>query len=209
MDRISGLVVAGGRSARLGTDKRALHLGGLTLLERAVALVAALSDDVMIAMPQDGIEEKLGRLGTRVVTDPLPDRGPMAGILAGLQHARNQRLLVIPVDMPLLTIAFLRSLVERDPGAAVTVARWRMGLEPLVAVYDRSCAAELAALVGEGTTAIHAFISSTTLRVRIVEEPEIGGYGAPADLFLNINTPGDLTQAQRRLAAPPAPPERP
>ena len=195
MGRVSGLVVAGGHSARLGTDKRAARLGDVTLLDRALGLLAAVSDDLMVAAGDPaGVPD-----GVRVVPDPMPHRGPMAGILAGLRLARQARLLVIPVDMPMLTPSFLRFLVDVDPGAAVTVPRWQAGLEPLVAVYHKVCAAALTELVEHGTTAIHAFITSTGLRVRHVDEPELRAHGDPARLFLNINTPEDLTRAEAVL----------
>jgi molybdenum cofactor guanylyltransferase len=213
---LSALVVAGGASSRLGTDKRTVQLGSTTLLERAAALLAAVSDDVMIAIagPSGGDPERRGadtivEAGIRAVRDPVPDRGPMAGILAGLQQARSPRLLVIPVDMPLLTASFLRFLGGRDPDAAVTVPRWRAGLEPLVAVYHRHCLGEMADRVDRGDTALHSFISSTALAVRLVGETEIEVYGEPERLFLNINTPDDLIRAERLLRAPPPPPGRP
>lgn len=198
MGGVSGLVVAGGRSARLGVDKRTVRLDGITLLDRAVGLLADLSDDVMVAARDaEGVPA-----GVRVVTDPLPDRGPMAGILAGLRHARRERLLVIPVDMPLLTTAFLRFLEEVDPAAAITVPSWQAGLEPVVAVYHTTCARPLAALIARGTTAVHAFINSTELRVHRVEEADIRRYGAPGRLFLNVNAQEDLIRAEAMLRAP-------
>jgi molybdopterin-guanine dinucleotide biosynthesis protein A len=200
---VSGLVVAGGASARLGMDKRDVRLGGASLLERAAALLAAVSDDVMIAGPP------LAGGNVRLVRDPVPGRGPMAGILAGLQHARHARLLVIPVDMPLLTGPLLRFLVLRDVGAAITVPRWRAGMEPLVGVYHCACAGDLVDHVTRGTTALHAFIGATTLAVRFVEEPELRAYGEPERLFLNVNTPEDLTRAEWLLREPPPPPAQP
>lgn len=203
--KISGLVLAGGRSARLGTDKRAVRLGGITLLDRALGLLAGLSDDVMIAAPPDALSA--GRTA-RVIPDPTPGRGPMAGIQAGLTHARRERVLVIPVDMPMLTATFLRFLVEVDPDAAVTVPVWTAGLEPLVAVYHAACASTLAELLARGATAVHAFINSSPLRVHRVEERDIRRYGEPSELFHNINTPADLTRAEallRRTRPPDAP----
>lgn len=201
MAGVSGLVVAGGHSARLGMDKRTARLGDISLLDRAVDLLAAVSDDVLVAARDStGVPA-----GVRVVPDALPDRGPMAGILAGLRLARWERLLVIPVDMPLLTPVFLRFLVDADPDAAITVPRWQGGLEPLVAVYHAACTPALAELVDRGTTAVHAFINSAGLRVHHVDEPEIRAHGDPARLFLNINTPEDLTNAETLLAGPRPP----
>jgi molybdopterin-guanine dinucleotide biosynthesis protein A len=198
------LVVAGGASSRLGVDKRTLRVGGATLLERATALLAPVCAEVLVAAPAD-----IGApAGSRWVRDPLPDRGPMAGILAGLRDAGAPRVLVIPVDMPLLSVPFLRFLADRDPGAGVAVPRWSAGMEPLVAVYHRSCVEELAGHVARGTTALHAFIASTPRAVRFIDEPEILAYGEPARLFLNINTAEDLRRAEELLRDQP-PPGRP
>jgi molybdopterin-guanine dinucleotide biosynthesis protein A len=213
---VSGLVLAGGRSARLGTDKRVVRLGGITLLDRATDLLAHVADDLMVAA-RSLVEDRglagersdvrarspEARRDIRIISDVLPDRGPMAGILAGLQQARRERVLVVPVDMPMLTPEFLRFLVEADPDAAVTVPLWRAGLEPLVAVYHAVCAPAMAALLARGTGAVHAYVTSTALRVRRVEEPDIRRHGDPARLFLNINTPEDLTRAEALLRGSP------
>lgn len=207
MDRVAGVVVAGGHSVRLGTDKRAARLGGLTLLDRAVALLAAVADDVMVAMADPPAAEPPLRVpaGVRIIPDALPDRGPMAGILAGLRLAPRRRLLVIPVDMPMLTPAFLAFLAGLDPDAAVTLPRRPIGLEPLVAVYHTACLPAMTDRMERGATALHTFITTSGLRVRYVDEPELRAYGDPARLFFNINTPEDLTLAGRLLAAPHPP----
>lgn len=193
---VSGLVLAGGRSARLGTDKRAVWLDGVTLLDRALGLLAGLSDDVMVAAPPDALTA--GRT-VRIIPDAMPGHGPMAGILAGLTQGRHKRVLVIPVDMPMLTATFLRFLAGVDPDAAVTVPAWSAGLEPLVAVYHAACASAIAEFLAQGSAAVHAFINSTALRVHRVEEQDIRRYGEPSDLFHNINTPEDLTRLEAIL----------
>ncbi len=198
---ISGLILAGGRATRFGEDKSAVRLQGVTLLDRAAALLQSLTDDLIIAARTAG-----GRHGrARIVNDALADRGPMAGLLAGLRAARHERVLVIPVDMPLLTPPFLRHLILAGAGAEITVPRWRAGVEPLVGIYATTCIPALDTLVRGGITAVHAFVTSSALAVRYVDEPEIRAHGDPDRLFLNINTPDDLTAAEALLRAPPAP----
>jgi molybdopterin-guanine dinucleotide biosynthesis protein A len=216
MSGVSGLVLAGGHSARLGTDKRVARLGGITLLDRAIDLLAGVADEVMVAVQHlEGVRGDPGasdathahlsdvRSGVPIIADWQPDRGPMAGILAGLQHARCERVLVIPVDMPMLTAAFLRFLVGVDPDAAVTVPSRQIGLEPLVAVYHVACAPAMIEFMTHGTAAVHAFINATALRVHRVEERDIRRHGEPDRLFLNINTPEDLTRAETMLHGSP------
>lgn len=196
LEQISGIILAGGRSRRLGADKREVRVGGAALLDRAVALCAPLVDDLVITARESGQP----RGGVPVIADEIPDRGPMAGLLTGLRHCRHPRALVIPVDMPLLTVEFLRFLIQAGTGAAITVPRWRRGIEPLVGVYTRACSAPLAERVAGGATAVHAFIQSAALTVRVVDAPEIEAFGPPERLFFNINTPEDVAAAEAMLA---------
>jgi len=191
---VSGIVLAGGRGSRLGTDKRHIRLCGVSLLDRAVALCAPLTNDLVVVAQEPG--ERLG--AARVIGDEVADRGPIGGLLTGLRHVRHPRALVIPVDMPCLTEEFLRFLVAVG-GSDITVARWGRGVEPLVGVYTRACIGPLAELVQGGTTAVHAFIQSTALRVRYVGGTEIEAFGPPERLFFNVNTWADVATAEALL----------
>lgn len=194
-EEVSGVILAGGRGTRLGTDKRHIHLLGVSLLHRAVALCAPITGDLVVVAREEGASLDRGR----VVGDEVADRGPIAGLLTGLRHARHATALVIPIDMPFLTAGFLQCLVEVSGGSDITVPRWSRGIEPLVGVYTRSCLDILTELVRGGTTAVHAFIQSTPLAVRYVEAAEIQAFGPPERLFFNVNTWADVAAAEAML----------
>ncbi|MDQ7842264.1 MAG: molybdenum cofactor guanylyltransferase [Armatimonadota bacterium] len=196
MADVSGIILAGGRSRRLGRDKRDVIVGGVALLDRAVALCAPLVDGLLIVAREAGPP----RRGVPVVADEISDRGPMAGVLTGLRRSRHPRMLVIPVDMPLLTAEFLRFLIRIAPEAEITVPRWERGIEPLVAVYTRSCLGPLADALARGATALHAFIQSAGRSVRFVDASEIAPFGRPERLFFNINTAEEVAAAEAMLA---------
>jgi len=181
----------------MGVDKSALTVRGVSLLDRAVALLTPLATDIIVVTRDR--EEMAGRL--RFVADEIRDRGPMAGLLTGLHAARHPVAIVVPVDLPLLPPAFLRYLHASSHGWSITVPRWRGGIEPLVGIYAAGCAAALAAALGRGQDSMQEFVSSAGLPVRFVEESEVRQFGDPARLFLNVNTPEDVRVVDSLLAA--------
>jgi len=151
--RIAGLVLAGGRSSRMGRDKATLRVEGETLIQRQVRLLVRigirevfLSRPAGDALPEGPSDPPRGwgfpgnapvTVDVTVVRDPVPDQGPLAGIVAGLERAGPRALLVLAVDMPGVTAAFLEGLVaaaalQEGIGSAPRVGdRW----EPLCALY--------------------------------------------------------------------------
>lgn len=123
--RVSGIVLAGGRSRRFGSDKLAAELDGRTLLERAVAAVRTVADEPIVVVPPGGEAASSRALATnpgiRVVEDPEPFGGPLVGVLAGLRAARAPFALVVGGDMPWLApdvlARLLGDLVAERPGA--------------------------------------------------------------------------------------------
>lgn len=191
----SAVVLAGGRGKRLGGDKAAVELApGETLLQRALALVASLSDDVVVVQRPD---QRLMAPGARVVTDQPPFEGPLAGILAGLEAARHDWSLVVACDMPFLSVSVLRYLMTLRPGHDVVVPRLEVGMEPLHALYHRRAAAAIRVALERGEHRLISFYS--TLRVRAVTPDELLPLDREGRTFFNINTPEDLEQARAWL----------
>lgn len=193
---VSGIVLAGGRSTRMGVDKTMLAVLGVPLLRRALTLLDPLTDEVVVVTHDRNETVE----GVRYVADELRDRGPMAGLLTGLRAMTGAKGVVIPVDLPLLPPALLTHLVETSAGWDVTIPRWREGLEPLVGVYTAACAPALAASLEQGRDALWEFVHHTDLQVRFLEEPEVRRFGDPALLFFNVNTPEDVGRAEALLA---------
>lgn len=200
MRTYSGIVLAGGRSTRMGADKASLTIRNISLLDRAVALLEPLVDDVIVVTRAQ--ERTAGRV--RVVADEIRDRGPMAGLLTGLHAVRHPEALVVPVDLPLLPPAFLKYLAESSYGWDITVPRWRDGIEPLVGVYAVRCAPLMAAALRSGQGSMQDFVTATEVPIRFLEEPEVRQFGDPARLFFNVNTPEDARVVESLLAAPAA-----
>ena len=137
MDRVTGFVLAGGKSSRMGQDKAFLEFGGRTLLTHALELAKAATGNACIVSSK----EKFAAFG-QVEEDIFPGHGPLGGIHTALTSSRTDLNLILAVDMPFLQSEFLNYLVAqaRDCTAAVVVPSTERGLQPLCAVYRRDFA---------------------------------------------------------------------
>lgn len=179
-------MLAGGVSRRMGRDKAALAVGGETLAAHAARRLLAVCGRVVIA---DG-----GR-GVLPGFLSLPDgagEGPAAGILGAAGASPGQALLVLACDLPAIPPMLLAELGAADGMADWVVPRWQRGLEPLCALYRPAALAELAAGVARGVAAPRRLAEAAGLKVRYLEGERLRRFGAPEDLFFNLNTPLDV-----------------
>lgn len=181
-----GVVLAGGKSSRMGRDKALLERNGRTLIANAVELLRPHVDELLII----GDPVKYDHVGPITIADDRPGLGPLGGILTALRYAWNDRIIVLACDMPHVTAAFieqLKGLADAEHDAVVAQCDGR--LEPLAAVYHRRCQRTFAELLEKGDLRMSDAIER--VRTRYVQVCP-GEDGWPADLFRNINTPTDL-----------------
>lgn len=174
----SMVVLAGGRSSRMGTDKADLCLKGRTFLEWQLEKGRALGiEDIQVS----------GYRGARcpvpVTEDRVPGRGPLGGLESCLRRAKCRKCLVLSVDVPLVPVQELERLLEAAAcaDAPVTVLKHGETEQPLIAVYDRSLADEMLAEITERKGAVFAFIRRVGYAVYQSQ--------AAAVCFSNINSP--------------------
>jgi len=191
MNEIAGFVLAGGQSRRMGTDKASMDWEGRTLLERSLELLSSVVSRVAIV----GSADRFSSFGT-VIEDHFVGRGPLAGIHSALRSPIASELnLILAVDMPLLSQAFLRFLLDQAAAshAIVTVPRTSEGWQPLCAVYRRGFAEFADAALRLGRNRIDPLFGETELRV--VQENELRNFGFSPEIFRNLNTPEDVKVA--------------
>ena len=193
---VSGIVLAGGRSSRFGTDKLAARFGDSSLLERAVAAVAAVASEVVVVLaPGDERLLPATTVPVRRAVDPEPFGGPLVGLLAGLEAAREPVAVVVGGDMPTLAPDVLRLLIralsarEGSRDAAVLVQRG--DARPLPCAV-RNGTATLAArrLLGDGERSLRALIRS--INALSVAEADWRPLDPTAATLLDVDVPSDL-----------------
>ena len=180
-----GLVLAGGESRRFGTDKARLEGAALPLA--AVERLAAVCAEVAVADRGRGLVP-----GHRSLADG-EGRGPAAGILGAATEYPGRPLLVLACDLPRVPAALLAELAQ-PPAADWVVPRWEGSLEPLCALYGPAALAALSERVREGRLSLHDLASEPDLVVTYLEGKALSRFGDPEEIFLNLNTPGDLAK---------------
>jgi molybdopterin-guanine dinucleotide biosynthesis protein A len=192
------IVLAGGKSLRLGYDKFLETVGNKSLLQRVISCVSPLSSDIIIVTARE-----LTTLHSRdypklrVVTDIYPGKGPLVGIYTGLATSTLFYNLVVASDMPFLNQALLRYMIQLSTNFDIVAPRVGNLVEPLHAVYSKSCLAPIERMIKEDKLKIYPLFNSVS--VRYVEAEEIERFDPKHLSFFNINTKADLEKA-RELA---------
>lgn len=183
---MTGLVLAGGRSRRMGRDKALLEVAGDTLIVRVGGVLEEICGRVLVA---SGEADRYD-VGWEQVADAPPGTGPLAGILAGLEAADSPLVAVVAVDMPQADARVLRLLADRWMGEAAVVPLVDERIQPLHGVYATDAAPAFRRLVEAGKRSVVPALSE--LGARVVGE-EVWGEVDPEGRFArNVNRPEDL-----------------
>jgi molybdenum cofactor guanylyltransferase len=193
---ITGAILAGGRSSRLGTNKALVTLGGRPIIRRVLSALTAALPETMIIAADPGV---YAELGVPVLPDRQAGAGPLGGVYTALLESRNPHVFCIACDMPFAHPAVIAALAARAAEADVVVPESATGLEPLHAVYARDCLPVLAALLASGERRVTALFA----RVRVCRVPaaDLLALDPSGRAFDNVNTPEELARARAHLAA--------
>ena len=195
---MSAAILAGGLARRLGgADKAALVVGRARIIDRQLAALAAVADDIRIVAND---RARYARLQIPVIADAIAGAGALGGLYSALLDARHDRVLILACDLPFVTAALLERLVaesdapeQLDAGIDAVVPRSGRGLEPLCALYRRRCAQAARARIERGELRVAGLLAD--LRVRELGPEALAAYDT-GSLFENVNTPHDHARAR-------------
>lgn len=193
---IGCIVLAGGKGLRLGRDKALETVDSQSLLQRVVTQLSSFSSEIIIVTAKGKSFPQFFRNPRfRIVADAYPGRGALVGLATGLAASRARYNLAVACDMPFLNQALLRYMLGLMAGFDLVVPRLAEMVEPLHAVYAKSCLAPLERLIEQGDMRINALLG--LVKVRYVEADEVDRFDPRHLSFFNVNTRADLERAQR------------
>lgn len=184
---LAGLVLAGGRSRRMGRDKALLPCDTGTLATRALRALAPMVGELLIASGtgRSALFQSLHREHyCRIVEDRFPDHGPLAGIHAGFHSSDVLALLVLACDLPAADTHVLRLLLDPASDGRIVALRDAAGVQPLAALWPRRVLPRLERFLRDGGRSARVFLARVGLRA-IDLPPD------RTSALLNINTPAD------------------
>ncbi len=184
------IILAGGQSRRMGTDKALLRLspGGPRILEMVLAAVKPLAGEVIISTnrPAD-----YGWTGLPLIEDNYRDCGPLGGLEAGLAASASVINLVVACDMPLLEPALLNFLVKLVPGYQAVVPLNEQGrAEPLCAVYSKDCLPAIRQRLAANSLKMAGWLAD--VKTLFVPAQKLAEIDPEMRSFRNLNRPEDL-----------------
>ena len=197
---VSGIVLAGGQSRRLGRDKAVELLGGQAMIRRVLERVAGLTSENIVVVADEARGTTLPLLeDTRVAVDVHPGMGSLGGIFSGLAAAGNEWAIVAACDMPFLNADLLGYLLSLREGVDVVAPVVAGRPEPTHALYSRECLPFIEERLRAEELKITGFYGR--VRVRYVEERDILRFDPELLSFFNVNSPQDLERALALAAA--------
>ena len=181
--KTTGVILAGGKSSRMGQDKSMLEFHGETLIGRSVRELRGCVDELIIV---GNHPEKYGFSDVREIKDSYRGIGPLAGIHAGLKVAAHRYVFVAACDMPFLEARLVRMLLEKADGYDVVVPRTGGFPEPLFAVYSKDCLPYIERNIEKKCFRVVDIYPH--VKVNYIEEEAIRQVADPRQAFANINT---------------------
>jgi len=188
---LAAIVLAGGRSRRMGSDKALVEFCGQRMIDRVTVTLGTLADPVVVVARRSS---DVGGINGRVVEDARPYEGPLPALVAGLRATGEERNVVVACDMPFLKPPLLRGLGDLLDGTIdAVVPITGDGAQPLHAAYGDCAIEPLLSAIASGERSLKGALER--LRVRWVPEVEWKPLDPDGRSFLNVNTPEELRHA--------------
>mgnify|MGYP001230458346 CR=1 FL=1 len=191
--KVTSIVLAGGKSLRLGRSKALETFDGRSLIECVMERLRPLTSQFLIVTSQERFDLPVTQKA-EILVDIYPGKGPLGGIYTGLLASRSSHNIVVACDMPFLNIELLRYMIELPVDFDAVVPRLEKEMiETLHAVYFKSCLDKMKTQLEHNELGVNSFLN--TVRVRYVERAECQRLDPQLLAFFNINYQSDLDQA--------------
>ncbi|MDH3975689.1 MAG: molybdenum cofactor guanylyltransferase [Deltaproteobacteria bacterium] len=196
-DNVTGIVLAGGESRRMGQPKAAIDVEGTPLLKKSVQLFKELFPRVIAISKKTG---SFGNVGCEESGDLFPGMGPMVGILTAFKITASDYLFVAACDMPFLNRKVIELIVEEGQGYDVALPKIGGKGDPLHALYSKNCYHKMLSFMEKGGRSLNRFINALHREsVRYIGEEEIKKVDPHALSLFNMNTPEELEKAKQLI----------
>jgi molybdopterin-guanine dinucleotide biosynthesis protein A len=193
---ISCIILAGGKSTRLGHDKILETVGNTSLLEQVVSRIDPLSKEIVIVTAKERTFSQLAnRPKIKIVSDIYPGQGSLGGIYTGLVKSDSFYSLVVAADMPFVNTSLLKYMIGICEGYDFVLPRVNGLFEPLHAIYSKNCITPIESLLNSGNKVIVELFKY--VKVKYIEADEVDKFDPEHLSFFNINTKEELELAKK------------
>jgi molybdopterin-guanine dinucleotide biosynthesis protein A len=189
---MTGIILAGGNSIRMGQNKAFLPVDGVPIVRKIHTLLKELFNEVIIITNQKDLFKEFE---PGIYSDLLPDKGALGGLYTGVFYSRFEYSFCVACDMPFLKRPLVQFLISNTKGEDAIIPRTQDGLQPLHAIYSKRCLDAMKRVIDQGKYKIIDFYD--IIKAKIVEETEFLYLDPLRESFINVNTPEELRFIQR------------
>ena len=192
LENSQAIILAGGYSSRIGKDKGQLRLKGKQVSQIVVDLVKSIFPKLIYVTntPELAPNNK----GLLIIRDEIPHQGPLGGVLTGLKASNSKYNFVVGYDMPFLNKSLITYMLRKRKQAEAIIPKTKRGLEPLHAIYQRSCIKPMEQEMRIGNFRVVSFLPY--IKKLYIEEEEIRQFDPEMRSFFSINTWDDYEKAK-------------
>lgn len=185
-NNITGIILAGGKSSRMGTDKGLIKLDGATFIERIINTMKPFVKEIIIVSNNSDYDQ----FGFKRVEDMIKNSGPLAGLHTGLYYSESEYNMVLSCDVPMINSKVLNYLIEGiDETSDVFQLKSQDRTIPLVAIYKKQCLNRCTNLLKTGELRLRVFVEQLNTKTIVLD--------ATMDNYVkNINTKEELKQLE-------------
>lgn len=187
-NNITAIILAGGKSTRMKTDKGLVLFKSKPLIQHVIDAISPLTPSIIIITSNPAYE----KFGYPCFADEIHHKGPLAGIFTGLTHSSTQKNILLGCDMPFLTTTLLEALISDCGNEDVLLTEHQGKAEPLCSIYDLHCIPHLRKCLEENHLKITDALQG--LHTRVISFDEAGWFRG--NEFANMNTPDSLTGSE-------------
>jgi molybdopterin-guanine dinucleotide biosynthesis protein A len=189
---ISGIILSGGKSIRMGENKAFINVDGVPIINRIYDLFKELFQEVIIVTNQKGIFKDFD---SKIYSDLIPNKGALGGLYTGIFFSSFHYSFCVACDMPFIKKSLVQYLINNIEDEDVIIPRTKDGLQPLHAIYSKKCLDPIKSTIEEGKFKIIDIYD--LVKVKIVEENCFLSLDPLRESFINVNTPEELSRLGR------------
>ncbi len=191
---VTGIILAGGKSSRMGTEKGLQELCGKPLITYAIRVLSGFCSEIIISSSSDAYQS----FSFEVVADEFPGIGPMGGIYSALKHSKTEKNLVLSCDLPFVSEELMSFILENSAGYQVAVP-WlgNQHYEPLCGFYNISLLDRIESYIQNGNYKLPDLFEEISIN-RLIISSSLEFY--KEHLFLNVNSKSDLATAENVMS---------
>jgi molybdopterin-guanine dinucleotide biosynthesis protein A len=184
---MTGIILSGGKSRRMGENKAFIEIEGVPIIQRIYTLFKELFQEVIIVTNQ---VELFNNFDSKIYSDLLPNKGVLGGLYTGIFFSTFRYSFCVACDMPFIKQSLVQYLIKHIGDEDVIVPRTKDGLQPLHAIYSKHCLDPIKIIIEQGKYKIIDFYHM--VKVKIVEENDFVSLDPLRKSFINVNTPEEL-----------------